>query len=82
MTLIADPLAEVAERVHAEFADRVTLAEVLAIVTGCRHDVDIASAAARPEMVYRFLQRLAGRVASPATGNGWTSKEHGAGPDR
>jgi hypothetical protein len=43
---MADPLVEVAVRVHAEFADRATLAEVLAVVGRCRTDLDPPSAAA------------------------------------
>jgi hypothetical protein len=43
---MADPLVEVTVRVHAEFADRATLAEVLAVVRRCRTDLDPPSAAA------------------------------------
>jgi hypothetical protein len=78
---MADPLVEVAVRVYAEFADRATLAEVLAVVARCRNDLDAPSAAALPEMVERLArQRLADRVASPATSNGATPYEHGGGP--
>jgi hypothetical protein len=37
---MADPLVEVAVRVYAEFADRATLAEVLAVAGRCRTDLD------------------------------------------
>jgi hypothetical protein len=68
---MADPLVEAAVRVHAEFADRATLAEVLAVVVRCRTGLDPPSAAALPEMVERLArQRLADHVASRATGNG------------
>jgi hypothetical protein len=68
---MADPMVEVAVRVYAEFADRVTLAEVLAVVARCRNDLDTPSAAALPEMVERLArQRLADRVASAAVRNG------------
>ena len=68
---MADPLVEVAVRVHAELADRATLAEVLAVVGRCRTDLDPPSAAALPEMVERLARQwLADQVASRATGNG------------
>ena len=54
-------------RVYADFADRATLAEVLAVVARARNDLDTPSAAALPEMVERLArQRLADGVASPA----------------
>lgn len=78
---MADPLVEVTARVYADFADRLTLAEVLATVAQARTDLDTPSAAAPPEMVERLArQRLAGRVASPATSNGSAPKEHPAEP--
>ena len=71
VVVMADPLVEVVARVHADFADRATLAEVLAIVGRCRNDLDPPSGAALPEMVERLArQRLADHVASRATGNG------------
>jgi hypothetical protein len=83
VNLMADPLVEVAVRVYAEFADRVTLAEVLASVARCRDDLDTPSAAALPEMVERLArQRLTGRIASAATSNGSTPNEPGAEPHR
>ena len=70
---MADPMVDVAVRVYAEFADRTTLAEVLAVVARARNDLDTPSAAALPELVERLArQRLAGRVASPATSNAST----------
>ncbi len=36
MVVIADPLVEVAVRVHAEVAEHATLAEVLAVIARCR----------------------------------------------
>ena len=78
---MADPLVDVAVRVYADFADRATLAEVLAVIERCRTDLGTPSAAALPEMVERLArQRLAGRVASAAVRNGSTPKEHGADP--
>jgi hypothetical protein len=68
---MADPLVDVAVRVYAEFADRATLAEVLAVVARCRNDLDTPSAAALPEMVERLArQRLTDELAWPATSNG------------
>jgi hypothetical protein len=37
---MADPLVEVAVRVHADFADRATLAEVLSVVARACNDLD------------------------------------------
>jgi hypothetical protein len=69
--MMSDPLVEAAVRVYAEFSDRATLAEVLAVVTQCRSDLDTPHAAALPEMVERLArQRLADQLASPAIGNG------------
>jgi len=66
---MADPLAEVVARVYGDFADRATLAEVLAVVARCRDDLDTPSAAALPEMVERLArQRLTDHQASPETG--------------
>jgi hypothetical protein len=71
VVVMADPLVDVAVRVHAEFADRATLAEVLAVVGRCRTDLDTPSAAALPEMVERLArQRLADHLTPPVTGNG------------
>ena len=83
MSRVADPLVEVAVRVYADLADRITLAEVLAVIGRCRTDLDTPSAAALPELVERLArQRLAGRVASAAIRNGSTPEEHGAEPQR
>jgi hypothetical protein len=65
----ADPLVDVVVRVYADFADRVTLAEILEVVARCRNDLDTRSAAALPEMVERLArQRLTDQLASPGTG--------------
>jgi hypothetical protein len=67
---MADPLVEVVVRVYADFADRATLAEVLAVVARARNDLDTPSAAALPELVERLArQRLADAVAYPVTTN-------------
>jgi hypothetical protein len=53
------------------------------VVARCRNDLDTPSAAALPEMVERLTrQRLAGRVATAATGNGSTPEDHRAEPHR
>ena len=41
---MGDPLVEVAVRMYADFADRTTLAEVLAVVARARNDLDTARA--------------------------------------
>jgi hypothetical protein len=68
---MADPLVDVAVRVYADFADRATLAEVLAVVGRCRNDLDTPSVAALPELVERLArQRLTDHLTPPVTGNG------------
>lgn len=68
---MADPLVEAALRVYGDFAEQVTLAEVLAVVARCRTDLDTPSVAALPEMVERLArQRLADHLALRAPGNG------------
>jgi hypothetical protein len=37
---MTDPLVEVVARMYGDFADRATLAEVLAVVARCRNDLD------------------------------------------
>lgn len=76
---MADPLVEVAVRVYADFADRVTLADVLAVVARARNDLDSPSAAALPELVERLArQRLTDGIARRAASNGTPSVEHRA----
>lgn len=63
---MADPLIEVAVRVYADFADRVTLADVLAVVARARNDLDTPSVAALPELVERLArQRLSDGTTPP-----------------
>lgn len=68
---MADPFVEVAVRVYGDFADHATLAQVLAVIEGCRDDLDTTpSAAALPEMVERLArQRLTDHVAARASGS-------------
>jgi hypothetical protein len=53
VAVITDPLVEVVARMYGDFADRATIAEVLAVVARCRNDLDTPSATALPEMVER-----------------------------
>lgn len=60
---MADPLADITKRVHADFAERATLAEVSAVVLRCRRDLDTPSSAALPELIERLArQRLTDRL--------------------
>jgi hypothetical protein len=60
--VMADPLVEVAVRVYADFADHVTVADVLAVIDRCRIDPGTSSAALL-ELVERLArQRLADRL--------------------
>jgi hypothetical protein len=78
---MADPLVEIVVRVYGDFADRATLAEVLAIVARARNDLDTPSVGALPEMVERLArQRLADGLAVP--GNGAAPAVHRAQPHR
>ena len=80
---MGDPLVEVTVRVYADFADRATLAEVLAAVARARNDLDTPATAALPELVERLArQRLADRLAGPAPSNGSAPAEHRAEADR
>ena len=80
---MADPLVEVAVRMYADFADRASLAEVLAVVARARIDLDTPSTAALPELVERLArQRLADRLACPAPSNGSALADDGAEADR
>ncbi len=55
-----DALVDIAVRLHAEFSDHVTLADILDVIDGCRRDLEAPSAAALPELVERLArQRLA-----------------------
>jgi len=68
---MADPLVEVAVRVYADFAERATLAEVLAVIARCRNDLDTPSAAALPELVERLARhRLAVHAGQRGAVNG------------
>ena len=71
---MSDPLVEVTVRVYGDFADRATLAEVLAVIARARNDLDTPSAAALPELVERLARQrladhLADRLAAPGTGS-------------
>jgi hypothetical protein len=50
---MADPLVDVAVRVYADFADRPTLADVVAVVARARNHLDTPSAAPLPGLVER-----------------------------
>lgn len=41
---MADPLVEVGVRVYADSSEHATLADVLAVITQCRNDLDTPSA--------------------------------------
>jgi hypothetical protein len=78
---MADPLVEVAVRMYADFADRASLAEVLAVVARARIDLDTPSTAALPELVERLArQRLADGIARTPPDNDSTPAEYPAEP--
>jgi hypothetical protein len=80
---MADPRVEVAVRVYADFADRATLADVLAVVARARNDLDTPSVAALPELVERLArQRLADRLTSPTPANSSVPEELDTEPRR
>ena len=61
---MADPLVDVAVRVYADFAERATLAQSLAVIARCRTDLDTSSTTALPELIERLArQRLADRLS-------------------
>ncbi len=52
-------LADVTERLMAEFGDQVDVSTVSRVVLGCRHDLQGSPVAALPELVERLArQRL------------------------
>jgi hypothetical protein len=56
---LQDSLADVSERLMAEFEDRLALDVISRVVQGCRADLDCSSPAALPELVDRLArQRL------------------------
>ncbi len=57
MTVTADPLVEVAVRVHVDYSEHASLAEVLTVIAGCRSDLDTLTAAALPELVERLARQ-------------------------
>jgi len=64
--LAVDPSWEIAGRVHAELAPRVTFAETHMVVTECLRDLDVPSGEALPELAYRLArQRLTGESPRP-----------------
>jgi hypothetical protein len=65
---MADPLLDVVERLYAEVASSLTLAQVLAVVGRCRTELDAPSPDAQPELVERLArQRLTDLIAASAT---------------
>ena len=65
---MADPLVEVAVRVYADFADRATVAEVLAVVGRCRNDLDAACHRQRIPSRRTLMRLLDGPVRAEAVG--------------
>jgi hypothetical protein len=62
---MAQALASVTRRLYADFQPDATMAEVLATVRQCRHDLDIVTDPALPELVERLArQRLSNRDAA------------------
>ncbi len=64
--MTADPFVDVAVRVHADFSDRVALAEVLAVIAQCRSDLDTPGVAALPELVERLARQRLHDAMNPA----------------
>jgi len=57
-------IADVTERLFLEFEPRLPLTTIVAVVRGCRHELDTAPAPALPELVERLArQRLTDLVA-------------------
>jgi hypothetical protein len=59
-------IAEITERLFAEFAPRVSLTTIVAAVRQCRSDLDGTAESALPEMVERLArQRLTELAQDP-----------------
>ena len=64
-SLTSQDLASVTRRLYADFQPDITLAEVLSTVRQCRHDLDVVTDPALPELVERLArQRLSNRHAA------------------
>jgi hypothetical protein len=62
---MSQALASVTRRLYADFQPDITLAEVLTTVRQCRHDLDVVTDPALPELVERLArQRLSNRHAA------------------
>jgi hypothetical protein len=61
-SLMRQALANVTQRLYADFEPDVTMAEVLTTVRQCEHDLDVVTDSALPELVERLArQRLSNR---------------------
>ena len=64
-SLTSHALATVTRRLYADFQPDTTMAEVLTTVQQCRHDLDVVTDPALPELVERLArQRLSNRHAA------------------
>jgi hypothetical protein len=64
-SLISQALASVTRRLYADFQPDITMADVRATVRQCRHDLDIVTDPALPELVERLArQRLSNHLSA------------------
>jgi hypothetical protein len=61
-TPMSQALASVTRRLYADFEPDITMTEVLTTVRQCRHDLDVVTDPALPELIERLArQRLSNR---------------------
>lgn len=64
-----DPLVDMVVRVHADFGEQTTLAEILAVIDRCRTDLDASGAAGQAALVEQLVRRrLTDRTGEQAAG--------------
>jgi hypothetical protein len=66
-SLMSEALASVTRRLYADFQPDITMADVRTTIRQCRHDLDVVTDPALPELVERLArQRLSDRRRAPS----------------
>jgi hypothetical protein len=64
---MSEALASVTRRLYADFQPDITMADVRTTIRQCRHDLDVVTDPALPELVERLArQRLSDRRRAPS----------------
>src|SRR6266542_2857803 len=62
-------IADVTERLFLEFEPRLPLTTIVAVVRGCRHELDTAPGPALPELVERLARQRSDGLSHEASGS-------------